>query len=110
MVVHSFHFCTFRYCQKLPCDMYTILSPTFTFVKRKKDGACCPDDDSDDDEEDCDPKHEYQCQLTLPMNCPVKETVQVGSADKEHYSHQLATYMDSIVVEDVHLDSVYFLI
>ena len=62
--------------------MYTVLAPTFSFSQRKRDGGCSPHDDSDEEEEDCDPKYEYQCQLTLPMNCPVKTQVQVGLADK----------------------------
>lgn len=73
--VHSvLHTC--RYCQKLPCDMYTVLSPTFAFSKRKREGAYCPYDD-DDDDDDSDPMHEYRCELALPMSCPVKETMQV---------------------------------
>ena len=85
LTAHLPFMCSFRYCQKLPCDKYTVLAPGFSISKRKREGGASfpDDDDSDDEDEDCDPKHEYHCELTLPMNCPVKTPVKVGQANKE---------------------------
>ena len=72
-------FC-FRYCQKLPSDKYAKLTPVFNLESKAKDqlvGGFAGSDLGDLPQLEGE-KHVYRCLLTLPMSCPVKETIQVS--------------------------------
>ena len=66
-----------RYCQKFPHDDYTILTPVFRVTKLPKDNATPGVELYSDEEDEEDPKHDYICHVSLPMNCPLKETIEV---------------------------------
>ena len=80
----NFYF-SVRYLQKLPCDKFTKLAPFFTVYKQRKNAprstrVRVPKNERpprDDDEEE--KKFEYTCELDLPIVCPVKETIEVGT-------------------------------
>ncbi len=71
-----------RYCLKLPHDDYTKLSPTFEVTKLPKDRSSSITLYGGEDEEDEDPKHDYICRITLPVNCPIQDTITVS-----HYNY-----------------------
>ena len=50
--------CCFRYCAKLPSDIFTRLTPTSTVIKTENGG--------------------YQASIKLPINCRLKQTITVG--------------------------------
>lgn len=69
---------SFRYCDRLPQDDYSKLSPIFEVVKRPKlGGPPRPLSDLSLEEEEEDPAHVYICYLRLPINCPLKDTIEV---------------------------------
>ena len=69
-----------RYCQKLPSDRYTVLTPVFKTETRNVPESLYEVDMAQPDRDYMDPdRWKYRSTMTLPMNCPVKDEVLVGS-------------------------------
>ena len=68
-----YYFLIHRYCQKLPSDRYTVLTPVFKTEKhhvelhRDRFGVYEMDDVGVQQE------FEYRSHMILPINCPVKD-------------------------------------
>ena len=71
-----------RYCHRLPHDDYTKLAPFFEVVKMPKDRSSGSEVVlfGGEEDEDEDPKHDYICTVTLPINCPIKAPVKVSNS------------------------------
>lgn len=67
-----------RYCQRLPCDEFTVLVPSFKVRKIPKDNPGNLGEVIYTDDEDEDHNFNYICSLSLPFNCPIKEIIEVG--------------------------------
>ncbi len=71
----------YRYCQKLPHDLYTVLTPVFKTERREaKAGELeLRGDHSLPYPAELElPPYMYRSTMTLPMNCPVKEVIEVS--------------------------------
>ena len=80
MCMHVYAFltlliCVLRYCQKLPRDKYTVLTPVFV-TKEKKPVEDVPD--LEPAVRDAAEGYVYQRSLELPMNCPLKHSITVS--------------------------------
>ena len=67
-----------RYCQRLPCDEFTVLTPFFEVRKIRKDDPGNRGEVIYTEDEDEDPKFNYICSLSLPFNCPIKKIIEVS--------------------------------
>ena len=67
-----------RYCQKLPSDRYTVLTPVF------KTESCPICNMAERELVTRGQKYWYRSVAALPMSCPIKEDIEVGQMGHRH--------------------------
>ena len=67
-----------RYCQKLPSDRYTVLTPVF------KTESCPIFNMAERELVTRGQKYWYRSVAALPMSCPIKEDIEVGQMGHRH--------------------------